>query len=399
MTAQIKSYLWVTCSYWGFTLTDGALRMLVVLYFHRLGYSPLEVAMLFLFYEFFGVVTNLFGGWLAARFGLKTTLFCGLFLQIAALLLLAQTQWLGVAYVMVLQALSGIAKDLNKMSAKTSIKQLIDKNQQSQLFKWVSLLTGSKNTLKGIGFFLGGALLATVGYQQALYCLAIGLAAISILTWLNLDTELKSKDYKPKFTEVFSKSSSVNWLSAARLFLFAARDVWFVVALPVFLITSMGWSSTQVGTMMACWVIVYGFFQSSTPWLFQKCTGEPTFAPQKRAALLSASGLFVVLIAMQCALYVGVNLVDVALAGLLLFAVVFAINSAIHSYLIVDYAREQGASMDVGFYYMSNAAGRLMGTVLSGVLYQHWGLNGTLIASLIMIGICLPLTFRLPQKK
>ena len=149
----IKDYIQITLAYWGFTLTDGALRMLVVLYFHTLGYSPIEVAMLFLFYEFFGIVTNLFGGWLGARFGLKVTLFSGLILQITALVLLAQTQWLGVVYVMILQAASGIAKDLNKMSAKTAIKQLVPSDENNKLFKWVALLTGSKNTLKGCGFF------------------------------------------------------------------------------------------------------------------------------------------------------------------------------------------------------------------------------------------------------
>ena len=62
-----SQYLVITGNYWAFTLTDGALRMLVVLHFHQLGYSPLQVAMLFLFYEVFGVVTNLVGGWLGGK--------------------------------------------------------------------------------------------------------------------------------------------------------------------------------------------------------------------------------------------------------------------------------------------------------------------------------------------
>ena len=161
LSPEIRQYLLVTGNYWAFTLTDGALRMLVVLYFHGLGYSPLAIASLFLFYEIFGVVTNLVGGWLGARLGLNRTMNIGLALQVLALgMLLAPSLWLTVPWVMGAQALSGIAKDLNKMSAKSSIKLLVPGEAQGQLYRWVALLTGSKNALKGVGFFLGGALLA-----------------------------------------------------------------------------------------------------------------------------------------------------------------------------------------------------------------------------------------------
>src|SRR5580704_13431076 len=167
--SAVRDYAVVTAAYWAFTLTDGALRMLVLLHFHALGYSPVELAFLFLFYEFFGVVTNLVGGWMAARMGLRVTLLGGLALQVASLIMLGMVNpaWAratSVAYVMGAQSLSGIAKDLTKMSAKSSIKVLFPENQESSLFKWVALLTGSKNALKGAGFFLGGLLLSVFGY-------------------------------------------------------------------------------------------------------------------------------------------------------------------------------------------------------------------------------------------
>lgn len=389
----IKDYIQITLAYWGFTLTDGALRMLVVLYFHTLGYTPIEVAMLFLFYEFFGIVTNLFGGWLGARFGLKLTLFSGLFLQISALVLLAQTQWLSVAYVMALQAVSGIAKDLNKMSAKTAIKQLVPSDEGSTLFKWVALLTGSKNTLKGCGFFLGGFLLAMFGYQQSLYILATGLGIISLLVALRLKRSLEAKEFKPKFNQVFSSSSKVNLLSFARCFLFASRDVWFVVALPVFLTMEAGWSSTEVGSMMAAWVIIYGVFQSSTPKMFKAFNKQAN----ANAALFAAISLLLVILVMLLAAYFALPLVEIAILGLILFAIIFAVNSAIHSFLIVHYARDEGASMDVGLYYMANACGRLFGTVLSGVVYQQFGLLACVFVSGIFVAICVPITAKLKQ--
>src|SRR6056297_2545554 len=168
MTAAIRQYLVITGNYWAFTLTDGALRMLVVLHFHQLGYSPLAIALLFIFYEFFGVVTNLVGGYLGARMGLNRTMNIGLFLQIVALAMLAvPAAMLTVAWVMAAQALSGIAKDLNKMSAKSAIKTLVSQGEAGHqaLYRWIAVLTGSKNALKGVGFFMGGLLLTLVGFQ------------------------------------------------------------------------------------------------------------------------------------------------------------------------------------------------------------------------------------------
>jgi len=393
MKQSIKDYMWITGSYWGFTLTDGALRMLVVLYFHQLGYSPLEVASLFLFYEFFGIVTNLFGGWLGARFGLKTTLFSGLALQITALVLLAQTQWLSVIFVMLMQAISGIAKDLNKMSAKTAIKQLVPENDGSTLFKWVSILTGSKNTLKGIGFFLGGVLLSVFGYENALYIMAAGLFFVATLCALNLKSSLKAKKYKAKFSELFSKSESINLLSAARFFLFSARDIWFVVALPVFLISELDWQRSSVGTLMAAWVILYGIVQSLSP----KLLGFKTQHPNANTAVKSALALLAAPLSMIVANYMGLSPQDVVVIGLLFFAFVFAINSAVHSFLIVHYANSDNASLDVGFYYMANAGGRLLGTILSGFFYQQYGFQSTIWTSFILIALCVLISLRLAK--
>lgn len=384
--SQLKSYITVTAAYWGFTLTDGALRMLVVLYFHQLGYSAIEIAFLFLFYEFFGVVTNLVGGWLAARFGLNKTLFAGLALQILALYLLSLENYLSVIYVMTVQAISGVAKDLNKMSAKSSIKLLVPDNAQGQLFKWVSVLTGSKNTLKGIGFFLGGFLLSILGYQNSLFAMAVGLLLILTVCFVLLPKDLSLKKYKVKFKHLFSKSQQINRLSAARLFLFGARDIWFVVALPVFLQAHLNWHHTHVGTLMAAWVILYGFVQSFTP----KILGFKSIkhAPSGKTATKAAAALLAAPLAMIIAAMFNLPMALIVIVGLLSFAIVFAINSAIHSYLILAYATNDNVSLDVGFYYMSNAAGRLIGTLLSGLIYQEFGFIACIWGSALMIACC-----------
>ncbi len=271
LSAGVKQYLVVTGNYWAFTLTDGALRMLVVLYFNQLGYSPLQIAFLFIFYEIFGVVTNLVGGWLGARLGLNRTMNMGLGLQVFALLMLTvPSDWLTVVWVMVAQALSGIAKDLNKMSAKSSIKHLVPENAQGTLYKWVAILTGSKNALKGVGFFMGAVLLSLVGFTGAVLAMAIMLTLVWLLSMLLLKQDLGRMKQKPKFTDIFSKSRAINVLAAARMFLFASRDVWFVVALPVFLKEVLDWSFWQVGFFMASWVIGYGVIQSIAPYFTGK---------------------------------------------------------------------------------------------------------------------------------
>jgi len=395
LSSQLKQYLVVTGNYWAFTLTDGALRMLVVLHFHQLGYRPLEIAMLFLFYEIFGVVTNLVGGWLGARLGLNRTMNIGLVLQVVALsMLLVPAAALTVPWVMAAQALSGIAKDLNKMSAKSAIKLLVPGDAQGALYKWVALLTGSKNALKGVGFFMGGALLAAIGFKGAVAAMAVGLSLVWLLSLILLKAALGKAKSKPKFSEIFSKSRAVNTLSAARLFLFAARDVWFVVALPVYLATVFNWDHHHVGGFMALWVIGYGVVQSLAPRVTGKASGR---LPDGKVAFTWASALAIIPALIAAALGADISPQTILLGGLLLFGVLFAINSSLHSYLIVSYASEDGVSLDVGFYYMANAMGRLLGTVLSGWVYQAYGLQACLWISAGFIGLAALLSLGLPR--
>ena len=395
LSAEIKQYLVVTGNYWAFTLTDGALRMLVVLHFHQLGYSPLQIAALFLFYEIFGVITNLIGGYLGARIGLNRTMNIGLALQVVALLMLAvPTTMLTVVWVMAAQALSGIAKDLNKMSAKSSIKLLVPGDQQGQLFKWVALLTGSKNALKGVGFFLGGALLALIGFTGAVVAMAAALLIIWLTSLILLKKDLGKAKTKPKFSALFSKSRAINVLSAARLFLFGARDVWFVIALPVFLSSQLGWDFWWVGGFLAAWVIGYGIVQSVAPLLIKRSLSA---SPGGSESLLWAIVLTIIPAAIALGLQADLPTTSVLIGGLLAFGVVFAINSSLHSYLIVSYAKEDGVSLDVGFYYMANATGRLLGTLLSGWVYQAAGLAACLWVSSLLIGLAAAISILLPK--
>jgi len=404
MHSGIRDYLVITAGYWGFTITDGAIRMLVVLYFHQIGYSPLQIAMLFLFYEVFGVVTNLTGGWLGARIGLNKTMHMGMALQIIALgMLTVPDSWLTVAYVMLAQALSGIAKDLNKMSAKASVKLMLPQKStepeqaDSQLFKWVAILTGSKNSLKGAGFFIGAMLLSLLEFRGALVVLALSLCLVLVFTMLLLPTEIGKTQYQPKFRHIFSKTAEINWLSAARFFLFGARDVWFVVALPVFLGSVLGWQYTEVGAFLALWVIGYGVVQALTPrFLSSSHSGRGPDGGTSRnwIFILSLVPAAIALILQQTQ-YPGLWLV----AGLSVFGFIFAVNSALHSYLILAYSDHDKVSLNVGFYYMANAGGRLIGTVLSGLSYQYWGLTGCLWVSTLFLLIAGLLSIALPATK
>ncbi|MGI2260434.1 organoarsenical effux MFS transporter ArsJ [Shewanella sp. GXUN23E] len=410
---QVRQYLLITGNYWAFTLTDGALRMLVVLHFHDLGYSPLAIAMLFLFYELFGVVTNLVGGWLGARLGLNRTMNIGLGLQIVALaMLLVPVAWLTVPWVMAAQALSGIAKDLNKMSAKSAIKTLVPKGDtgESRLYHYVAMLTGSKNALKGVGFFLGAALLSLLGFKGAVLLMALMLTLVWLLSLAKLKSDLGKAKNKPKFSEIFSKSRSVNILSAARLFLFASRDIWFVVALPVYLAATFGWDHWQVGSFLALWVIGYGAVQSIAPRITggkkpggnnlggnNPVAAQGAHVPNGKSALLWVSLLAGIPALIALALSAGIAPEVSLVGGLALFGAVFAVNSSLHSYLIVSYANDDGVSLDVGFYYMANAMGRLIGTLLSGWVFQQWGLSACLWISSLMLTITALISIWLPR--
>lgn len=419
--SAIRQYLLVTGNYWAFTLADGALRMLIVLHFYQLGFSPLAIASLFLFYEFFGVVTNLVGGWLGARLGLNKTMNIGLLLQVLALaMLLVPASMLTVVWVMAAQALSGIAKDLNKMSAKSSLKLLLPDNAEGALYKWVALLTGSKNALKGVGFFLGGLLLTQLGFQGAVLCMAIALGLIWLLSLCLLKKDLGKSSFKPKFKDLLSKSAAINKLSAARLFLFGARDVWFVIALPLYLSTQFQWSQAQIGAFLALWVIAYGAVQALAPKItgggkgnnsgnsssnassnsasnpqVQQAAPVPAKAPNATTAFHWALLLCFIPLFISLAISYGPNPLLLLVAGLLVFGAVFAVNSSLHSYLIVNMASRDGVSLDVGFYYMANALGRLIGTVLSGWVYQAYGFHACLWVSSGFLCACVLVTMTL----
>jgi hypothetical protein len=384
----LAAYAAVTASYWAFMLTDGALRMLVLLHFHTLGFSPVQLAYLFVLYEIAGIVTNLSAGWIAARFGLTSTLYAGLGLQVFALLALAQLdlEWAigaSVVFVMLVQGASGVAKDLAKMSSKSAVKLLAPAGHIG-LFRWVALLTGSKNMVKGFGFLLGAALLATIGFTGAVLGMATVLAVILIAVLILMPAGLPKGNTGAKFTEVFSTSPNVNWLSAARVVLFGARDVWFVVGIPIYFyaILSDGteegnrMSFFMIGTFMAIWVILYGLVQANAPRILNAKSSTT-------AELISATRLW----AGALALVPGVLAVAAFLAngpqhwltlslvlGLLLFGAIFAINSSLHSFLILLFTKAERVTLDVGFYYMANAAGRLIGTLASGLTYQIGGL-------------------------
>ena len=404
--SPLQQYAIITANNWAFTLTDGALRMLVVFHFFQLGYTTLQIAFLFLFYEFFGILTNLYGGWLGARFGLKLTLWIGTLMQIAALLLLVPVAdtWpkaLSVAWVMVAQAISGIAKDLEKMSAKSAIRVVVPETPEDQakgeqqLFRWVAILTGAKNGLKGLGFFVGGLLLYAVGFNKAVIVMAVWLALAFLLTLL-LPRDIGRMKSKPAFKALFSKSEGINVLSMARFFLFGARDVWFVVALPVFLQATLGWRFWEVGGFMGLWVIGYGIVQGTAPSL-RRAWGQ-TRPPGPSAVQFWAALLTAIPALMAITLWREVgNPALTVVVGLAVFGVVFAMNSSIHSYMILAYTEAEDVSLNVGFYYMANAAGRLAGTLLSGALFLVGGIQACLWASALMVGLAALVSLRLPQ--
>lgn len=395
------SYLVVTASYWTFMLSDGALRMVVLLHFHQNGFSPIQLAYLFLFYELAGIFTNLTAGWLASKFGLKFTLISGLIIQILSLYLLSQlnqnwSQGFSVFYVLIVQGLSGVAKDLTKMSSKSAVKLLAPENNMS-LFRWVAVLTGSKNTIKGLGFLVGSILLATLGFYKSLIFMTVIVSFILIVALVLLKNDLFNIKKDVKFSDVFSKSRNINFLSAARVFLFGSRDVWFVVGLPIFFYNIFSDGSLEsnqrafyiVGSIMAMWVIFYGLIQANSPKLFLKINNvDPNLVQicKKWVCYLFFNVIFLTLLFSVINEELLKNLI--VFLGLFIFCFIFAVNSSIHSFLILKFSEKKNVTLDVGFYYMANATGRLAGTILSGLTFQLGGLTLSLITSSIMIGLC-----------
>ena len=400
MNTGTRNYAIVTAAYWGFTLSDGALRMLVLLHFYRLGYSPFTLAFLFLLYEAMGVVANLIGGWLATRYGIARMLAVGLATQITGFLLLSalSPSWtvvMSVAWVVGAQGICGVAKDLTKTASKSAIK-LTAGSASGQLFKWVAFFTGSKNAMKGVGFFLGGLLLQSLGFQASLWAMA-GLLALVFVGVVSFVPPLMGKSKASKSAkELFAKNRGINLLAAARVALFGARDVWFVVGVPVFLYAS-GWTFTMVGAFLALWTIGYGAVQAFAPALVRR--SDDGLSTEVPAARLGSAILAVVPVALAVLVAMKVpNLEWVVVAGLGLFGFAFAVNSSVHSYLILAYAGSEKAAEDVGFYYAANALGRFFGTLMSGLLYQWGGLMYSLIGSAVMLITCWLITLALPDR-
>ena len=408
---SLFAYALVTAAYWAFMLTDGALRMLVLLYFHINGFDPISLAFLFLLYEFLGMVTNLSTGWIAARFGLNLTLYAGLVLQVGtlALLAVANPTTVGLASVLLvmgLQGLAGVAKDLTKMSAKSAVKVLVPEGEagESRLLRRVARLTGSKNAIKGLGFFVGAGLLQTIGFSAGLWVLAGGLALILLgaLAFMPAGLSGRKRAALP-FSAIFSTSSALNRLSLARVFLFGARDVWFVVGVPLFFY-AQGWTFAAVGAFMAVWVMGYGVVQGATPNLLAIRTGA--VGRSVRALRVWGAMLVMILLALSATvLSLQVDgLTAVVAGGLILFGGAFAINSTLHSFLVLAYAEAEDVTLDVGFYYMSNAAGRLLGALLSGVIFQTFGgvagksgLLACLLVAALFCALAWLVSIRLPQ--
>lgn len=403
MTANpLRAYAAVTAAYWAFMATDGALRMLVLLHFNSIGFSPLQLAWLFLLYEAAGIVTNLAAGWLAARFGLAATLYVGLGLQVAALVALAQLDpgWgiaASVGFVMAVQGVSGVAKDLAKMSAKSAVK-LLAPSDDGGLFRWVALLTGSKNAVKGMGFLLGAALLALVGFKAAVWTMAVILALILLAVVLFLPAGLpgRMKTDAP-WGSWRSSDPHVNRLSLARLFLFCSRDVWFVVGVPIYfqMVLSDGTPEGRreafflIGGFLALWVIAYGAVQALAPRILGG-KDQPQAATVQKAVRWAGYLVPIPFVLAAAASWAGGPSPVLSLtlvAGLLVFGFVFAINSSVHSYLILAFGSADRITRDVGFYYMANAAGRLIGTLLSGLSYQLGGLPLCLATAGVMAAL------------
>jgi predicted MFS family arabinose efflux permease len=398
MMGGIRNYLIVTASYWSFTLTDGALRMLVLLHFYTLGYTPFTLATLFLLYETAGIFANLGGGWLATRFGIPRMLQVGLLLQISGLLLLSvmDPTWgaaFSVAWVVASQGISGVAKDITKTASKSAIKATSE-GGAGQLFRWVAWFTGSKNAMKGFGFFAGGLLLELIGFRPSLWLMASMLVIVLGSVMVSLPSALGKAKASKSFAELFAKTRAINLISAARIFLFGSRDVWFVVGLPVYLYAN-GWKYIEVAGFIAAWTIGYGFVQAVAPSVVRRSPdGLSREIPEARlwgALLTVIPAVLAVLVQTR----VSSNPALLVVVGLSVFGFVFAVISSLHSYLVLAYAGSKKAAEDVGFYYAANAAGRLAGILLSGVLTQYGGLPACLWGSAAMLALCLVLTFAL----
>jgi predicted MFS family arabinose efflux permease len=321
-------------------------------------------------------------------------------LQIGGLCMLSALQptWgaaMSVVWVVLAQGVAGVAKDLTKTSSKSAIKASSSQDM-GQLFRWVAWFTGSKNATKGAGFFIGGFLLQVAGFRPALWLMAGMLGIVLVSVMLALPRTLGKAKSSKSFRELFAKSRAINLMAAARIFMFGSRDVWFVVGLPVFLY-GFGWKYMQVAGFVAAWTIAYGAVQAFAPQVVTR--SRDGLSREVPAARLWGTILTVIPVALAILLRMpGVGRPDLILVvGLLVFGFVFAVISSLHSYLILAYAGSEKAAEDVGFYYAANAAGRLVGIMLSGLLTQIGGMQACLWGSAVMLALCLGFTVLLPS--
>mmetsp|Transcript_19708 Transcript_19708/g.29246 ORF Transcript_19708/g.29246 Transcript_19708/m.29246 type:complete len:265 (+) Transcript_19708:113-907(+) len=199
----LRPFVIISSSYLLFTITDGAARLIVLLHAYNKSFSAFEVALMFTLYELAGVVTNLLAGIMGAKWGIKVTLLTGLLLQLVSYGLLFgwQDDWSkeqAILYVTMAQMWGGVAKDLTKLGGKTITKLVTPEEQETKLFKLVSLITGWKNSLKGVGYFLGSALLQ-ISYELALSVMMCLIVAAIPWALFGLDRSLGTAKKDERF--------------------------------------------------------------------------------------------------------------------------------------------------------------------------------------------------------
>lgn len=383
----LKPFVVISSSYLLFTITDGGVRTIVLFNAFERDFTAFQVSLMFVLYELAGVVTNFLAGIAGARWGLRSTLLAGLCLQVVGIGMLfgwqkSFTKTEAIIFVTVAQMLSGIAKDLVKLGGKAVTKLVTPEGKEGRLFKMVSMITGLKNSLKGVGMFIGAALVQVTYFGALGTMLGIVLLAVPWAV-LSLESDLgRMRRENITLSSIFKKNHNVNFLSAARFFLFASRDAWFEVPLPFYLRSpeGFGWERAAAGAFLGGWVIMYGQVQSWTPQLFSKPLRQ--FPANKYHATLWVAILLVIPALLGSVMQFSdvfqsgtsqAAKIAIVVVALVAFAVVFAVNSSIHSYLVVKYSEGDKVAMNVGFYYMSNAAGRLIGTLVGGALFQWVG--------------------------
>ena len=277
----------------------------------------------------------------------------------------SDTRLRATVWITAVQAFSGVAKDFMKLTGKSTPKLVTRAGQEGRLFRIVAWLTGMKNSFKGAGSLLGAALVGTIGYNYTLLVLVFIVALFIPVAFVYMDHRLGKQAVGKKidWNRVFRKGRDVNVLSAARFWLFGSRDIWFEIALPLFLKNSLGWSNTFVGLFTGAYIIVYGNLQAFSTTLYRKGADGVMGRPESSSVTKWALGCALTP-AITGSLMYYTYIIDhnkgtttvVMCIGLLAFAAIFAVNSSIHSYLIVSFSDSDKVAQDLGFYYMANVS-------------------------------------------